>query len=341
MATDKYNQVLSKYSTSDLRHELEIVLNDHDIDIIGLSETRLDKTISDSEINISGYNIFRNDRDVNGGGVAIYVKTSLPEPAVRIKSDNLELISLEIAPKHAKPFLVVCWYRPPTAEGAAFENLREVFKNLDNDSKEIIFVGDTNCDLKNNKSSNAKKMTAICSEYQLEQLIKSYTRVAVTTNEHNEQITSRTLIDHFSTTIPKYILKAYVLELGMVDHYLVYGIRKVNAWRVKNKKPRILEIRSLSKYDRGLFRYDLQQIDRETILSSYPDNPDNIATTFQEIFESVLDIHAPLKKRKLGNTPSPWITPEIRKLMKERDAAKKRQENLLQGGTHTSISVIR
>ena len=271
------------------------MINDHDIDIIGLSETRLDETISDSEVSINGYNIFRNDRDVNGGGVAIYVKASLPEPTVKIKNENLELISLEIAPQHAKPFLVVCWYRPPTADDA-FENLREVLKNLDRDGNEIILVGDTNCDLKSNQSSNANKLKAIYSEYQLEQLIKSYTRVAVTTNERNEQNISKTLIDHFSTTSPKYILKADVLELGMVDHYLVYGIRKVNAWRVKNKKPKVLETRCMSNYDRALFRNDLQQIDWETILSSHADNPDNMATTFQEIFESVLDIHAPLKK---------------------------------------------
>ena len=48
-----------------------------------------------------------------------------------------------------------------------------------------------------------------------------------------------------------------------------------------------------------------------------------MATTFQEIFESVLDIHAPLKKRRVGSASTPWITPEIRKLMRERDAAKK------------------
>ena len=109
----------------------------------------------------------------------------------------------------------------------------------------------------------------------------------------------------------------------MVDHYLVYGIRKVNAWRVKNKKPKVLETRCMSNYDRALFRNDLQQIDWETILSSHADNPDNMAITFQEIFESVLDIHAPLKKRRVCNTSAPWITPDIRKLMKERDAAKK------------------
>ena len=48
-----------------------------------------------------------------------------------------------------------------------------------------------------------------------------------------------------------------------------------------------------------------------------------MSTTFQEIFESVLDIHAPLKKRRVGSASTPWITPEIRKLMRERDAAKK------------------
>ena len=70
----------------------------------------------------------------------------------------------------------------------------------------------------------------------------------------------------------------------------------MNAWRVKNKKPKVLETRCLSNYDRALFRNDLQQLDWETILSSHADNPDNMATTFQEIFESVLDIRAPLKK---------------------------------------------
>ena len=104
------------------------------------------------------------------------------------------------------------------------------------------------------------------------------------------------LVDHFSTTSAKYIAKADVLELGMVDHHLVYGIRKFNAKRIKNRKPKVLEARSLRNYDKAQFCHDLKQIDWETSLSSYADNPDNMAATFQEIFESVLDIHAPLKK---------------------------------------------
>ena len=83
------------------RRKLEIVLKDNDIDIIGLSETRLDETVRDSDVNINGYNIYRNDRNTNGGGVAIYVKESLSEPTVKIKSDKLELVALEFTPNHA------------------------------------------------------------------------------------------------------------------------------------------------------------------------------------------------------------------------------------------------
>ena len=207
---------------------MEITLKDQDIDIIGLSETRLDSEITDNEVKIDGYNIFRRDRNRNGGGVAIYVKESLPPPVIKLKSDTLELISLEIKQNHAKPFLVVCWYRPPTdgVDDTAFENLRHVSIDLEKENKEIILFGDTNCDLKNKQNKNAKKLDMIYCEFQLEQLIKEYTRVAVTTNELNEQVVTKTLIDHFSSSCPKYIMHSDVLKIGMVDHYLVYGLPK-------------------------------------------------------------------------------------------------------------------
>ena len=103
-------------------------------------------------------------------------------------------------------------------------------------------------------------------------------------------------MDHFSTTSPRYILRADILRTGMVDHYMVYGIRKINAWRLKKKKPRIIETRILSKYDKELFRNDLLQIDWPTILDPLSENPNAMASVVQEIFELVLDMHAPLKK---------------------------------------------
>ena len=92
--------------------------------------------------------------------------------------------------------------------------------------------------------------------------------------------------------------------------------------RLKNKKPKIIESCNLNKYDKIAFQY-LQQIEWETILSPIANDPNSMAATFQEIFESILNIHAPLRKKRIRPGPAPWLTPETRKLMKERDQAGK------------------
>ena len=244
-----------------------------------------------------------------------------------MKSDKLELLSLRIKPKNAKSLIFVCWYRPPTSvvDDAAFENLREILAKLDKVEMEIILVGDTNCDIMDHKNANTKKLKLVYAEYQLEQLIKSYTRVAVTTTEQGDKRVSKSLIDHFSTSNSKFILKADVLETGMVDHYMVYGVRKVNAWRLKKEhaKPKLVESRNMKQYDKALFLNDLQQIDWKTILDPLSSDPSGMTNTFQEIFESILNIHAPMKRRRVRSEFAPWLTPIIRKSMATRDRLKK------------------
>ena len=90
----------------------------------------------------------------------------------------------------------------------------------------------------------------------------------------------------------------------------------------KNKK-KVVETRSLTKYDKISFINDLRQINWSAILSPLAENPNLMASTFQEIFESILDIHAPLKKRRVRSENAPWLNQSIRNLMKERDLAKR------------------
>lgn len=82
---------------------------------------------------------------------------------------------------------------------STFEKVRGVMKKLEQDEKEIIIVGDTKCDFKNMSDGNSKQLQQIYSDYQFEQLIKDYTRYAVTSYKNGEQETSKTLIDHFAT----------------------------------------------------------------------------------------------------------------------------------------------
>ena len=93
-----------------------MTLNENQIDIIGLNETRLNQTIKDQEIHIDGYQMFRNDRNIDGGGVAFYVKGSLTDVKVKLKNHELELLCLEITPRNAKSMFLLSWYRPPTPD---------------------------------------------------------------------------------------------------------------------------------------------------------------------------------------------------------------------------------
>ena len=60
---------------------------------------------------------------------------------------SLELRCIEVKPIRAKPFFVVSWYRPPSDLTETFDKFEEVLKCLESEGKEIIVLGDTNCDV--------------------------------------------------------------------------------------------------------------------------------------------------------------------------------------------------
>ena len=51
------------------------------------------------------------------------------------------------------------------------------------------------------------------------------------------------------------------------------------------------------------------------------------AATFQEIFEVIVNTHAPLRKRKTRSEIAPWLSSSIRHLMVKRDRMKKEAKN--------------
>ena len=53
------------------------MINEHKLQILGLSETRLNEDIKVPEVGLEGFEIHRKDRNVNGGGVTIYVDSRI------------------------------------------------------------------------------------------------------------------------------------------------------------------------------------------------------------------------------------------------------------------------
>jgi exonuclease III len=80
--------------------EFRVYMNESDIDIISINETKLDSSIKDNEVYISGYEIVRKDRKINGrhgGGVCIYIRCNLNYKICKeLCSDELEYLTVEI-----------------------------------------------------------------------------------------------------------------------------------------------------------------------------------------------------------------------------------------------------
>ena len=111
------------------------------------------------------------------------------------------------------------------------------------------------------------------------------------------------------------------IETGMVDHYMIYGIRKINAVRLNSfKKHKLAEPGSLKRYSTALFQQDLQGIDWANLLTPLENEGRKTVATFQDVFESLLNTHVPLRIKKLRDELTLWLTFSVRDLMTKRDS---------------------
>ena len=162
--------------------EMRILLESKSIDILLINESKIDDTVLDNEIYISGYNIIRNDRNRNGGCVIMYLKQLLSFTERNdLVVDSLEMMCVEIKKPYNKSFLVCAWYRPPNSNTNLRADFEVFLRKCDLANQELIIMGDLNCDVsKSSPESNTRKLQLLSLLYQLDQLISEPTRVTGT-----------------------------------------------------------------------------------------------------------------------------------------------------------------
>ena len=57
--------------------ELRVIMADQCFDLLAINENRLDSIIADNLVHIDGYSILRKDRNRNGRGVCIYLRSNI------------------------------------------------------------------------------------------------------------------------------------------------------------------------------------------------------------------------------------------------------------------------
>ena len=99
---------------------------------------------------------YRRDRTLGrGGGVVVYVSDSIK---------GSRRFDLEV-----KLFLLGNVYRPPNETDKWMETLSVMLERVVQEGKEVILMGDFNCNMLSTKDSKANRITMIASEYDLQQ----------------------------------------------------------------------------------------------------------------------------------------------------------------------------
>ena len=197
-----------------------------------------------------------------------------------------------------------------------FDKVEKVLSYLDTEGKELILLGDTNCDFGSKENDrltngNAKHLSKIYDVYSLKQLIKDPTR---------DTCSSSTIIDHIATSCARNIIKSGVYEVAMSDHYMVYCIRKVNDAVQRDHK--IIKSRKMKNFNPDVFQFNASSICWEHIVSITGDVNYSVCE-WTNLFSLSIEKHASSCRIRVAENCSPWIDKELKTLMRTRDRLKK------------------
>ena len=186
----------------------------------------LNPTIDDSHVDIEDYSIVRKDRNLSGGGVALYIHKSLNfKICDELMSPELEAIAVKIKVGNYKPLIITSLYRPPDKPVSYFDSIRSLINALDTKGLEFIVMGDTNCNTMDKSDNDTKNVAKIVDSFNLKHLITDYTRVTAST---------KTCIDHILTNIESKVIQSGVIPCHISDYDIIYMIKTMWIPKARN-----------------------------------------------------------------------------------------------------------
>ena len=117
--------------------------------VIGISESKLDDSVSTSEVQPDEYNLLRCDRNRHGGGVLCYIRNDLSYNVKSYFPKDTENIFFELLLPNIKPIVVATIYRPPN-QTDSMETFNKKLSKVEIDNVETYTLGDFNIHLRQN-----------------------------------------------------------------------------------------------------------------------------------------------------------------------------------------------
>lgn len=310
---------LNAQSLADTSHNSEfkhIFASDdnYKVDIIAVSETFLKPNHPDTVVQISNFNVYRNDRkDRNCGGVAVFVKDSLKSRVLcystspyPINIHTPEYIILEIELRQMK-ILFACIYRPPkVGHMNLFEN--DLFTHLFN-YKYTIIAGDMNARFGSEsfETENILEMLTMC----------NLSRVPFGNTFHTAKTDSN--LDVIASNCPELLIKyGQSAAPGFSGHDLIYAVYSLST---PTFHPRMITYRDFKNFNTDAFLEQAHSLPWHEIIMI--PTIDEKVDLFNTMLLDLYDRHAPLRTTRATRPPTPWMTNDIIRMMRKRTKARR------------------
>ena len=281
-------------------------------DVITISESWLNTSVSSLEVNLEGYKLSRLDRlHMGGGGVCVYTRNNLKAKVLKdlssISERNFHQLWISLQWKKTKSIVVCTTYRPDDCPLSAFEDtLKPTYMQALTLNKPIVILGDLNCDLRK-ACAESRALNNFSSEMNLQQLIKHPTRITATT---------KPLLDVILVSCPQSVRGSGVINYSISDHLPVFVELKVKA---PKPSPHYITARSYKNYEPGAFTADLANQSDQLLSIFTCGDVDTKLNTLNDVVGSTLDLHAPVRTTRIRHRPCPFVSRGIKQLMNTRD----------------------
>ena len=287
--------------------ELKCVIQGR-IDLLILTETKLDESFPTSQFLIDGFSTpYRQDRNINGGGILIYIRkgiTSRPLnehtfPDVQFDSGStlgpIEGMFIEINLKKVKWLLFGTYHRPKQNDEYYFDQVTYALDKYVTKYDKLLLAGDF----------NAKEEETVLGNFlyqnELKNLVKEPTCY--------KSVENPSCIDLLLTS-PLSFQKTSVVNIGCSDfHKMSVTVLKT---KVPKLKPKEVNYRYYKNFVETDFKHDLKNALRIADIDSIGYGK------FEDIFLKVLDIHAPVKKKIIRGNHVPYMNKTLRKATMKR-----------------------
>ena len=285
--------ILSYININSIRNKLDDLklLLGKSLDIICISETKLDETFPTVQFAIKGFcKPYRLDVTSKSGGLLLYVKANLPSKLIRFYNflNEIQCIPIELNIS-TKMYVLLSGYRPPNQNINFF--LDELSEALDIYSKHyenICIFGDFNATSENNHMINFMSNQCLSNQIKGRTCFKSV---------------NGSTTDLFLTTNKYLFQKTNSLETGISDHHhLIATVLKTTYGRFP---PKLLTYRS--------YEHSWNDSLKNKFKSEAHAIQSGDTGSLETVIIKSLNTVAPFKKRIVRGSNKPHITSLIRK----------------------------